>query len=220
MAERAVYRCLIRGALLIWLAGLLLAGMSLAQPDSPMGSNGSGERRMQDGGPMAQKMEGLPTGVPIEILHSGRGFAIKENESHVLRLTVETLVPVAPDQIRMLLAANMSPVEIRERVLEGGDVALRGSVMLDRRIYPLVRIGISPPGDNTTKIEADLSQQSDSSSLEVVGSIALVIAPSEGGMVGRGDLEMMQGPGAGRYTVLLDMDPHGCGMGHRDEICR
>jgi len=59
----------------------------------------------QPEGMMFHQMEGLPMGVPIEVLQSGRGFALKDNESHVLRLNVWRLSrPMDPTQIRTLLA--------------------------------------------------------------------------------------------------------------------
>jgi len=77
----------------------------------------------QPEGMMFHQMEGLPMGVPIEVLQSGRGFALKDNESHVLRLNVWRLSrPMDPTQIRTLLASNKSLDEIRKEIQAREDV--------------------------------------------------------------------------------------------------
>jgi len=157
-------------------------------------------------------------GVPIEVLQSGRGFALKDNESHVLRLNVETLRPMDPTQIRTLLASNKSLDEIREEIQAREDeTTYRGSLMLDRSIYPLGNIEMIPLGNNSTDLRADLadpSLASADSEIAIVGSISVIIATSEGGIVGKGELELSQTQHTGKYTVLLDMQPLPCGKGY------
>ena len=172
-----------------------LFGMCLAQPDQMM----------------YQQMIGHPMGVPIEVLQSGHGFALLGNESHVMRLNVEALCPLEPMQIRNLMASNKSLDEIRDDIrTKRCNTAYRGSLMLDRSIYPLVNISISPSGNNTTTIRADvLASNPELAREELVsaGRITLVISPSDGGIVGRGQLELNRTKNAGKYTALLDMHP-------------
>jgi len=83
------------------LASLMLIGLvdiGFAQPDPILSMDENRELMNPDQpeGMMFHQMEGLPMGVPIEVLQSGRGFALKDNESHVLRLNVETLRPMDP----------------------------------------------------------------------------------------------------------------------------
>lgn len=182
----------------MWLAGLLVAclfGVCLAQPD-----------HMMD-----QQMIGHPLGVPIEVLQSGHGFALLGNESHIMRLNVEALCPLEPKQIRNLMASNKSLDEIRDDIrTKRCNTAYRGSLMLDRSIYILDNISISSSGNNSTTIGADvLASNPELASQEPVnaGRITLVISPSDGEIVGKGQLELNRTKKAGKYTVLLDMHP-------------
>lgn len=197
------------------LAGLLffdLTGMCLAEPN-PIG-NFEGNRGRMDSdngyGMMQSQNAGLPVGVPVDVVHSGHGFALKGNESHILRLKVEAILPLEPGQIRGLLASNKTLEEIRDdiRAKEGLET-YRGSIVLDRSIYPLVEIESNPAGDTTT-IEADLADldlMSAANGTAILGSISVTVSPSDGGMMGRGELDLIRGPQAGKYSVLLDMEP-------------
>ena len=215
----------------IVLAGLLfidLAGTSFAESDQTVSMNENREQMetKQPEGMIFHQMAGLPMGVPIEILQSGRGFALKENESHVLRLNVETLLPLDPTQIRMLLASNKSLDEIRKDIrAKEGEATYRGSLMLDRSIYPLINIAVSPSSNNSTAVRADLADfsiESAESEPAIVGSVFVIIAPSNGSMVGKGELDLNQSLQSERYAILLDMQPPRCGKGHEsaEEMCR
>jgi len=41
----------------------------------------------------------------------------------------------------------------------------------------------------------------------ILGNISVIISPSDGGMIGKGELRIDQGPLAARYSLLLDMEP-------------
>ena len=76
------------------MAGLLLiglAGMCLAEPDQ------INRMEAKEEGPMHHQMAGFPIRGPIDIIHSGCGFALKDNESQVMRLNVEALLPIEPE---------------------------------------------------------------------------------------------------------------------------
>jgi len=82
--------------------------------------------------------------------------------------------------------------------------------VLDRRIYPLIEIESISAGDNATTIKADLAdldQISEANRTASLGSIYVTVSPSDGGMIGRGELDIIRGPQAGKYSVLLDMEP-------------
>jgi hypothetical protein len=198
------------------LAGLLSLGltdMCLAEPN-PIGNfdGNRGPMNPENGhGMMQSQNAGLPVGVPVDVVHSGHGFALRGNESHILRLKVEAILPLEPGQIRGLLASNKTLEEIRDdiRAKEGLET-YRGSVILDRSIYPLIEIESDPAGDNTTTIEADLADldlMSAATGTAILGSISVTVSPSDGGMIGRGELDLIRGPQAGKYAVLLDMEP-------------
>jgi hypothetical protein len=46
----------------------------------------------------------------------------------------------------------------------------------------------------------------------IAGNIKVMIAPSEDGMVGEGELIMNRGPHVGSYRLLLDLQPIDYGM--------
>jgi hypothetical protein len=156
--------------------------------------------------------------VPVDVLYSGHGFALRGDQSHVLRLKVEALLPLEPRQIRSLLASNKSLEEIREDIqAKEGEETYRGSVILDRSIYPVINIEAIPAEDNSTVLKADLADLdllSAANETAVLGSIYVTISPSDGGMIGKGELNLDRGPQAGRYSVLLDMEPPRHGNGH------
>lgn len=151
-------------------------------------------------------------GVPVEVLYSGHGFALRDNESHILRLKVEAIMPLEPGQIRGLLASNKSLEEIRDDIrAKEGEKTNRGSMILDRSIYPLINIAVSAFGNNSTVLKADLADLgplSTANDTAILGGISVVISPSDGGMIGKGELHIDQGPLAARYSLLIDMEPH------------
>lgn len=196
------------------LAGLLtiaLCGVSYAETDEACNAS-MPDREM---GPQCRMMlphnEGFPMGVPLEALYSGHGFALKGNESHILRLKIEAIIPLQPDQIRDLLSSNKSPEEIRDDIhaKEEGERAFRGSMILDHSIYPLVNITIISSDNNSTSIQADLVDNSrqPAESAALAGSLSVEISPTDGGVIGRGEMDIQIGQSYEAYTILLDMEP-------------
>lgn len=208
-----------RGSLFVGLMVLLLfslIGTGFSQPgQAPKEAGHEGQmghdERMDQNKPEDHMMDAPPCdplGLPIDVIHSGSGFAILGNESHVLKLNVEALLPLEPMYIRKLLASNKSLPEIRDEIKANkGETIYRGSIRLDRDIYPLVNLRLEIPSDDTTTLAADVASPSMSPDNEttIVGLIDMTITPSEGGLIGKGELELN---GRGRYNVLLDMQPH------------
>lgn len=204
-----------RRILSIGLASLLfigLSGISLAEPNENLDVDepheGMGPR---DGEMMPPQNAGFPMGVPVEIVYSGHGFALMGNESHILRLKVEAIMPLQPGQIRGLLASNKSLEEIRDDIrAKEGEKTNRGSMILDRSIYPLINIVVYASGNNSTALTADLADLgplSAANNSAKLGSISVIISPSEGGMIGEGELRIDNGPLSASYSVLLNMEP-------------
>jgi len=204
-----------RRFLCIGLASLLfigLSGMSLAEPNESRNMDEPCKGMCPlDAEMMSPQNEGFPMGVPVEVLYSGHGFALRDNESHLLRLKVEAIMPLEPGQIRGLLASNKSLLEIKDDILaKVGERTNRGSMILDRSIYPLINIAISASGNDSTALTADLADLgplSAANDTAILGSISVIISPSDGGMIGKGELRIEQGPLAARYTLLIDMEP-------------
>ncbi len=158
----------------------------------------------------------FPTGMPVEVLQSGHGFALQGNDSFLLWLKVESLMPLEVSQIQGLLESNKSLEEIREDIQQQeGNIVYRGSVILDHVIYLLSDIQLETIGKNSTSLRADLADGEDSSNsssrADTQGNISVMISSSEGGMIGKGEMDLTAGPQAGKYTLLLDMeqDRHG-----------
>jgi hypothetical protein len=83
-------------------------------------------------------------------------------------------------------------------------------MILDRSIYPLINIVASASTNNSSVMKADLADLGPLSSANdtaILGSISMIISPSDGGMIGKGELHIEQGPLAARYSLLLDMEP-------------
>ena len=190
------------------IAGLLLiglAGMCLAEPDQINRMAAKGE------GPMHHQIAGFPIRGPIDIIHSGCGFALKDNESQVMRLNVEALLPIEPSERRMQLASNKSLEEIRDDIqAKDGVVIYRGNLMLDGSIYSLVNIRVDPVGNNSTRVRADVADtdiMSYGNEVTNIGNISIVVSPTDGGQVGKGELQMNGRQQMEKYAVLLDMGP-------------
>ena len=206
----------------IWLAISLIAGicsMALAQPDGePNGiepARGMGPLCRMGMNLQCEMMppqnEGFPMGVPLEVLYSGHGQARKGNESHNLRLKIEAIMPMQPRQIRDLLSSNKSleeiRVDIRSKGEEAGEKAFRGSMILDRSMYPLINIAITSDNDNST-INADLADIAGTPSQDptALGSISLAVSPSNGKIIGEGELTIQKDGKKETYSLSLNMD--------------
>jgi hypothetical protein len=203
----------------VGMAGLLLiglAGICIAEPDHIDKMDAKGE------GPMHHQMAGFPIRGPIDILHSGCGFALKDNESQTMRLNIEALLPIEPSQIRMQLASNKSLEEIRDNIhAKDGVMIYRGNLMLDGDVYSLVNIWVDPVVNNSTSVRAEVADADmgyEGHETTNIGSISVIISPTNEGQVGKGELEINSGRLKGKYAVLLDMEPprHGsCPMSSR-----
>lgn len=224
-STRSEVRCLMTNLFMkvprMGLAAMLLCCMTvvcLAEPDQAHNSNEyKGRMCLPDGdGLMCQSEEDHSSAVPIEVVQSGHGFAFKGNESHILRLNVEALCPLEPVQVRDMLATNKSLDEIRDDIrTKKCDFAYRGGLMLDREIYSLTNIVISSSEENSTTMTADVADPKSTSTgregndSTLLGRLSLKASPSDGGIVGKGSLELEGSSKAGRYAVLLDMMPRG-----------
>ncbi|MDD1760243.1 MAG: hypothetical protein LUQ44_06515, partial [Methanothrix sp.] len=218
--RRTMMKEIWKSTLSIWLAVLLMAGIcgtALAQPDGepngiePAGDMGPLCRMGMQCEMMPPQNEGFPMGVPLEVLYSGHGQALKGNESHKLRLKIEAIMPMQPRQIRDLLSSNKSLEEIRGDIRskgEGaGEKAFRGSMVLDRSMYPLINIAITSDNDNST-INADLADiaRTPSQDITTLGSISLAVSPSGGKIIGEGELTILEGGKQETYSLILNMD--------------
>lgn len=192
----------------LWLAVFLLAGTALAQP-----LQGYMEPLNPKPNESAAVVQVAPfNGEPVEVLHSGRGYVSIGNESHTLRLSVESLRPIEPKHMRNLLTSNKSLDEIRAALDEAeGEARYDGTIKLDEIIYSLINIKIFKSSSVSSELYADIIEPAFgatvSNAMTIVGHIKLTIAYSETDYVGRGELIVKSGPQAASYHVFLNMQP-------------
>jgi len=210
-------KVLMMGLVMLALIGMAAVGVSSADQTDYVDEQGG--RAWQDMPECARNSIAChPPGVPVAVLQSGRGFALKDNESHVLRINVENLIPLEPMFVRGLMSSNRTLEQIREEIEnKGGAIVQRGSMRLDQSMYSLTNIELTPSSNNTTVLQADVAdpgQDSNHNNTAIVGNIRATISPLEGEVIGKGWLEMNDSTHTGRYTVLLNMQPpmHRAGM--------
>jgi len=75
------------------------------------------------------------------VVQNWRGFATKDDESHPIRLNVETIRTLDPDEARRFLASNMSIEEVRSQTrAEDRDMISRGNIRRNNDGYWLIDI--------------------------------------------------------------------------------
>jgi len=151
-------------------------------------------------------------GPPMGLSYSGRGFAMKDHESHDLMMTVMNLMPPDPMQVQRLLASNKSIEEIRDEINAMQDKAMyRGFIKLDGMVYPLIDINSSPSDGDSISLYSDVVEPAldlaVSNKTSIAGNLEIMIVRCEGRMVGNGNLIMNRGPYAGTYDITLDVQP-------------
>lgn len=151
---------------------------------------------------------GVMAGAPGVFIQSWRGFALNGNESHSLRVSIESLRPVEAMSIRKLIASNMTLEEIRtEMRKEEGDVIHRGVLRIGVDIYRLGSISMAPEG-NKTVLDADVTLpefgSSQNNTTTTIGHLNVSFSREDAEVVSQGILLMKSGKYSGDYRVLLD----------------
>ena len=68
------------------------------------------------------------------VVQNWRGFATKDDEFQPIRLNVETIRTLDPDEARRFLASNMSIEEVRSQTrAQNKDAILRGNIRLNNQ---------------------------------------------------------------------------------------
>lgn len=195
-----------------------LARMGSAQPtpedigieQREIMERGMEPRSADDIGMRMQRTGAPPAGVPVGMLISKQGVALKDNKTYSLRIIVECLMPMEPRRVQKLLASNKSLEEIKAAIgASQGEPMYHGSMKLEERIYPLINIRIASNADNISYLEADAAKPKQGPAFAdetaVVGHIRMTISPSESGMVGKGELWMNDSYHPGTHSVLINM---------------
>lgn len=182
----------------------------LAQP-TERGEIGDalGDELGQNNAPHIQpfgNMGGVPAGI---IFHHWQGFALKGDQSYILRVSIESVRPVGPVNVRKLLASNKTLEEVGKEILaEEGNATYRGHLRLGERTYWLTNVEVTLAQSNLT-LNADLNEHlenpADGNSTENVGRITVNTTSYEDERKSQGKMVVYKGPLTGSYQVLLDM---------------
>ncbi len=160
-----------------------------------------------------------PKGDIVTCLVSGKGFALKGNETHVLRMNVELIRDVDPVYLRDLMTSNKSIEDIKEGLnAKEGPSSLRGSLRINESIYSLLNTKLIPSKDNETTVDADVAKlylkpssgrvmkPDTRNKTTIAGHIKVTVAPSKDGLIGKGELTISSDGYSGKYTLLLHME--------------
>jgi hypothetical protein len=168
-----------------------------------------------------------PSPVPMKTLSVRRGFATGPAGSLLkadrpLRIYIEGLRLLTPDQIRDLLLKRRSLEEVKMLIQEEATPTFiyRGKMSLDDETYRLEDVEFRSRGSETVlrvRIAEDVEGVVGVGDSEVegyvVGRIEIIESVSEnvseGGSDPPGSMVIYRGPLAGRYTLHLDLPTEG-----------
>jgi len=146
------------------------------------------------------------------MVQNWRGFATKDNESHPIRLNVETIRTVGPAEARRLLASNMSLEKVRSQMRAGDrDVIRRGNIRLNNNschdCYWLTNIILMPLGNRSTleaRVASPRSRSGSGDAASIVGHTVLTISVVDDIEVAKGYLVIDDSKYSGTYSLLLN----------------
>jgi hypothetical protein len=135
------------------------------------------------------------------VVQNWRGFATKDDESHAIRLNVETIRTLGPDDARRLLASNISIEEVRSQTrAEDRDTISRGNIWLNNDGYWLIDITMMSSADRSTLKASVASPRSGSGSIDAASTVGRVVVT----------ISMVDSiPVAKGYMVINDSKYHG-----------
>lgn len=181
---------------------------SSAMGESSRHSAGDSGVANQRGPALTSSAGGVGNGSVDVLVQNWRGMATKGDESHPVRVKVETIWTVNPNEARRLLASNMSLEEMRSLARAGErDMALVGDIRLNNDSYRLMGITLESSGNGST-LEASVSNQSSGSGQEdaasIVGRISLTISAADEANVAEGLLVIDDSKYSGTYSLFLN----------------
>jgi len=138
----------------------------------------------------------------------GSGFALGDEEHHLLKIQVANVRSFSPCEARRLLKENKSLEEIRAEIAKGDEsFVYLGHILLGETIYKLVDIDLTCEGENAilyaevAELQGDMTPVKD----EIVGRIEIATCLREGAWIGEGELSMDGGEHPGDFAILLEM---------------
>ncbi len=146
------------------------------------------------------------------LVQNWRGLAIKDDETHPVRLNVETIMTVDPSEVRRLLASNISLKEIRSQARVGNrNMIQRGNIRLNNDGYRLTDIVLKSSGNRSILEASVASSMSTSGSGDIissaVGHIVLIISEVDDVEVAEGYLTIGDSKYSGNYSLSLNEWP-------------
>lgn len=151
-------------------------------------------------------VEGEPSGL---IFHYWHGFALKGDQSYILRISIESVRPVEPINVRKLLASNKTIDEVGKEILaEEGKLTYRGHLKLGESTYWMTNVEVVLDRNNISlkaELNEPLGNLDSVNSTETAGRITVNTTGNEGELKGQGSLIITKGQLIGNYQVLLDM---------------
>jgi hypothetical protein len=142
------------------------------------------------------------------VVQNWRGFATKDDESHPIRLNVETIRTLDPDEARRFLASNMSIEEVRSQTRAGDrDTISRGNIRLNNDGYWLIDITTMSSGNRSTleaSIASPMSGSGSRDAASTVGHVVVTISMVDGVEVTEGYMVIDDSMYRGTYRLLLN----------------
>jgi hypothetical protein len=143
---------------------------------------------------------GLALNARVWVVHRGYGFALTDDEFHVLRIHIARVRHLQPLDMRELMESGKSIEEIRAELMEReGALFYQGYLRLGEDTYRLVNINVTENGD-VKNFTADIVGPSPALS-PTIGTISVTLEDKEGFRVGDGELTM----NGATYRVLLQV---------------
>lgn len=141
-------------------------------------------------------------------IRNWRGVATKDEKSCSVRLDLETIRTVDPDEARRLLASNISLEEVRYQARTGyRDTILKGSIKLNNDSYRLTDIALTS-SDNKSTLEASIARPSSGSgskdAASIIGYAVLTISYANGVDIAKGYMVINDSKYNGTYCLLLN----------------
>ncbi len=190
-----------------WIGGMGNPGMGImGNPD--MGMHRMGPARMND-----HKNVSWNKTRAIVIHQAGKGFAIGDNQDHILWMNIESQINPDPAEIQKLISDNKTLAQIKSDIKAKMDAEIsaasyNGSLRLGESDYSLANIKITPSKNNSITIESDVvGPKADAKDKPTTtpGHITVTASRHENSTIGEGTLTISAGQYAGKYNVLLEM---------------
>jgi len=128
-------------------------GMPSWHTDESRSNSGSGSSNPKD-----NSTKRGDEGASDVLVQNWRGLAKQGEKSYSVRLNVEAIKTIDPDEARRLLSSNKSLEEVRSQVRESNrDTILRGSIKLNNDSYRLINITLTSTNGRSI-IEANIAR--------------------------------------------------------------